>query len=327
MVNYVITEGTVHAKAADWLFAALEESDEDVVLASPYLSYVVARDLAEVAERSNVAWRLYTRLDPMAAAGGFLSAEGLRKLIGAGVSVRHVERLHAKAFLVGRRGFLGSANLTSAGLGNAEASNDELGAELMPAQVESVRQAMGAWTSSEVTAHHLAEFHQQVRRLVRPIGTVRDDQAGFGPAIVEQLLLDIRDPGRRLLLKQEYGEPSLEQWRSAWFFGSPKKSEPRIKPGDLVLICAKQTKDCYVVVEVTSVPEYLPTDYADQRGDEAERWPWVNRTKPRLVPSRVLHFKPGDMGRSSQGLQNGHIVLSIEQFAEAVNALSRIPTT
>jgi hypothetical protein len=107
MVNIVNNEGAVHSRAADWLFAALAETDEDVVLASPYLSYVVARDLANMAEQSSNAWTLYTRLDPMATAGGFLNSDGLMKLMGAGVSVRHVEKLHAKAFLVGQRGFLG----------------------------------------------------------------------------------------------------------------------------------------------------------------------------------------------------------------------------
>lgn len=144
-----------------------------------------------------------------------------------------------------------------------------------------------------------------------------------GLALVEQLLLDARDSDRSLWLKSEYGAPALDQWRREWFFGSPRKGIPSIKPGDLVLICA-ETKDCYAVVEVTSDPQELPRDYVEERGHEADRWPWVSRTKPRFVPDELLELKANELIRSTGGLQNGHVRLSFEKFTYAVRSLARL---
>jgi hypothetical protein len=328
MVIIVMNEGAVHTKAADWLYEAIERVDGDVLLASPYLSYDVCRRLAQVACRSDYKWQLFTCLDPSAVANGFLRTDGLRELKHGGVNVRHVDRLHAKTFVVGGRGFLGSANLTGAGLGSSAAPNVELGVELGAAQVVSVRVAMESWSSREITADDLNELHaqaQQLTRVARPSSGGMDGVSGL--ALVEQLLLDARDSERTLWLKSEYGAPALDQWRSEWFFGSPQKGQgkgrPSIKPGDLVLICA-QTRDCYAVVEVTSEPENLPKDYVDERGHEADRWPWVSRTKPRFVPDELLELKANELVRSTGGLQNGHIRLSFEQFTNAVRSLARL---
>ncbi|WP_458115674.1 hypothetical protein [Arthrobacter sp. D2-10] len=328
MVIIVMNEGAVHSRAADWLFEAVENVDGDVLLASPYLSYEVCRRLAQVACRSDYKWQLFTCLDPSAVANGFLRTDGLEELAHGGVSLRHVDRLHAKTFVVGGQGFLGSANLTGAGLGNAAAPNVELGVELVGAQVVSVKLAMESWPSREITAEDLKELHvqaQQLTQAARPLAGGMDSVSAL--ALLEQLLLDARDRERALWLKSEYGAPALDQWRSEWFFGSPQKGKgkgrPRIKPGDLVLICA-QTRDCYAVVEVISEPENLPEDYVQERGHEADRWPWVSRTKPRFVPDELLALKANELLRSTGGLQNGHIRLSFEQFTNAVRSLARL---
>jgi hypothetical protein len=323
-----MNEGEVHANAADWLFEAIERADGDVLLASPYLSYDVCRQLAQVASRSDYKWHLFTCLDASAVANGFLRTDGLVELKHGGVNVRHVDRLHAKTFVIGGRGFLGSANLTGAGLGSSAAPNVELGVELGAAQVVSVKMAMESWSSREVTTDDLNELHAQAKQLTQ---ATRPSLGGKGSvsglALAEQLLLDARDNKRGLWLKSEYGAPALDQWRNEWFFGSPKKGEgkgrPRIKPGDLVLICA-ETRDCYAVVEVTSEPLELPQDYVDERGHEADRWPWVSRTKARLVPDRLLELKANELVRSTRGLQNGHMRLSFEQFTSAVRSLARL---
>lgn len=328
MVIIVMFEDAVHSKAADWLYEAIDRVDGDVLLASPYLSYDVCRRLAQAACRSDHKWRLYTCLDPSAVANGFLRTDGLRELKDSGVDIRHVDRLHAKAFVVGGRGFLGSANLTGAGLGSSAAPNVELGVELGPAQVEFTRLAMKTWESHAVTADDLDELHElaeHLTRAARPSPGGMDSVSGL--ALVERLLLDARDSDRALWMKSEYGSPALTQWRSEWYFGSPQKGigkgRPSIKPGDLVLICA-QTRDCYAVVEVTSEPEYRPQDYLDERGYEADRWPWVSRTKPRFVPDELLELKANELVRSTGGLQNGHIRLRLEQFTHAVRSLARL---
>lgn len=328
MVIIVMTEDTIRTKAADWLYEAIDHVNGDVLLASPYLSFEVCRLLAQAAKGSKYRWQLFACLDPGAVANGFLRTDGLKELKDSGVDVRHVDRLHAKAFIVGCRGFLGSANLTGAGLGSSAAPNVELGIELDAPQIDSARLTMKAWSSREVTTTDLDEVHELARGLTQAVrsSSSRPDSVS-GPASVEQLLLDARDGDRALWMKSEYGDPDLNQWRGEWYFGSPQKGKgkgrPRISPGDLVLICA-QTKDCYAVVEVTSAPEYLPRDYAVERGQEADRWPWVSRTKPRFVPDEVVELKASELVRSTRGLQNGHIKLRFEQFTYAVRSLGRL---
>ncbi|WP_437773531.1 hypothetical protein [Arthrobacter sp. KNU40] len=322
----MMNEGLVHTNAADWLYKAIKDVDGGVLLASPYVSSDVCRRLAAASNGSDSKWRLFTCLDPTAVANGYLSVEGLNELIQNGVTVSHVDRLHAKTFIVGSRGFLGSANLTGAGLGTSKSANFELGVELVASQVDEVRRAISAWPRRGVTASDLEKLLLQARQLTRseaPAAVDLDKDSAL--ALAEQLLIDARDETRTLWLKSEYGEPALDQWRSEWYFGSPAKGRPSIKPRDLVFICA-QTRDCYAVVEVTSDPEYLPDDYRAERGEEADRWPWVSRTTPRFVPDQLLELKAHELVRSTGGLQNGHIKLKFDQFTNGVRSLARLMT-
>lgn len=321
-----MNEGLIHMRAADWLYEAIENADGDVFLASPFLSFDVCNRLARTAGPSDSNWQLFTCLDPSAVANGYLSIDGLRELKQSGIALSHVERLHAKTFIVGNRGFLGSANLTGAGLGSSKAANVELGVDLGAAQVEAVRKAMGKWVSRDVTEKDLEKLLIQAQQLTRADASASDNLDNESALVlVEQLLLDARDKNRTLWLKSEYGEPALDQWRRDWFFGSPAKGRPSIKTGDLVVICA-QTRDCYAVVEVTSEAELLPDDYRQERGDEAARWPWVSRTRPRFVPDKLLELKAHELVRSTGGLQNGHIRLRFDQFTNAVRSLARLVT-
>lgn len=328
----MLNEGLVYTNAADWLYEAVSSSNGDVLLASPYLSFDVCRKLAATAARKEASWRLFTCLDPTAVANGYLSVEGLKALMKSGVRVSHVDRLHAKIFLVGSRGFLGSANLTGAGVGSSAASNVEMGVDLTSSQVEAVRHNISAWPCRDATSADLKKLSVQARRLTKaPSPASGELDADSALALVEQLLADARDETRKLWLKGEYGEPALEQWREDWFFGSPRmgngrgEGRPSIKPRDLVIICA-QTRDCYAVVEVTSDPEKLPADYCELRGDDASRWPWVSRTKPRFVPDQVLELKAQELVASTRGLQNGHINLEFDEFTAGVRALARLVT-
>lgn len=319
-----MNEGLIHANAADWLYEAFERLDGDVVLASPYVSSDVCRRLVATAKRSGFRWHLFTCLDPTAVANGYLSVEGLLELVQSGVAVSHVDRLHAKTFVVGSRGFLGSANLTGSGLGSSKSANFELGVELGAAQVVAAKRTMEVWPKREVTASDLNTLVQQARQLTQPETPASGElDKNSALALVEQLLVDARDETRTLWLKSEYGEPALDQWRSEWYFGSPAKGRPSIKPRDLVFISA-DTRDCYAVVEVTSYPEFLPEDYRAERGQEADRWPWVSRTTPRFVPDKLLKLKANELVRSTGGLQNGHMKLKFDQFTYGVRSLSRL---
>lgn len=318
-----------HADA--WLSEALSSPDGPVLLSSPYLTYEVCRQLSDAATKSLQPFVLLTKLDPSAVANGFLSVQGLKLLLDAKIEIRHSGRLHAKCFIIGSRAMIGSANLTGAGLGSSANPNQELGIGLTAEQAEAARLVIEEWPANVVVLDDLEDVLTKAKALGHT-GRVQDNKLDADSALrlAEQLLLDARDPQRSLWLKLEYGEPALDGWREETWFASPKKGKPGFRPGDLVFICAKDTKDCYAVVEVVGEPEYQPKYYADWTAandvDALARWPWINTTKPRLVPHVLMELKLGELGVSGHALQNGHIRLKLDQFSAGVRALARIAT-
>lgn len=314
--------------AEEWFKAAIADPDGDVVLTSPYLSINVCDQIATAAQSSALSWTLVTTLDPSSVANGYLSVKGLRRMLDSGVDIQHVERLHAKCFIVGHRAMLGSANLTGAGLGSSSKANRELGVELDQEQAASARAMIASWPARTVDWGDLDQLLERSKELTGTERTQRDRlDAVSALQLAEQLLEDARDHDRSLWLKLEYGEPSLEGWRKESLFASPKKGRPSIKGGDLVFICAKSTGDCYAVVEVISDPVERPADYtAETDPADVDRWPWVNYTKPRLVPAVLMELKLSELGVHGSGLQNGHVRLEFDQFTAGVRALARLAT-
>ena len=323
-------EPRVVGSAQHWLEAALAQLDGPVLLTSPYLAYDVCARIASAAQASPHQFVLVTTLDPSAVANGYLSVKGLDRLLDSEVEVRHADRLHAKCFLVGSRAMLGSANLTGAGLGSSATPNRELGVVLSEDDAQDARRAVEAWPARVVTRADLAALLAKSERLTRqPAAPSEELDATTALQMAEQLLADARDPGRGLWLKLEYGELALDGWREDSWFASPKKGKPGFRAGDLVMACAKDTHDCYAVVEVADDPEHQP-DYvartAEYDPEAAERWPWINRTVPRLVPDELMELKLHELGVSGQGLQNGHVRLQLDQFTAGVRALARLAT-
>ena len=320
--------GQIIPSAHQWLSKALETIDGDVLLTSPYLTTGVCRLIADSLAKSRFHGVVITTLDPSAVAGGYLMIQGLRDLLEAGIEVREVDRLHAKCFIVGSQAMLGSANLTRPGLGLADKSNRELGVTLDASGREKAHQEIASWPARTITTHDLDELLAKAKSLSRPSKPADSDLTPeLASQQAEQLLIDARDPDRKLWLKLEYGKPALEDWRKPSYFASPKKGKPSFKPGDLVFICAKDTQECYAVVEVTSEPEEKPADYiaaVDQ--SNLERWPWINRTKPRLVPDHLVKLTREELGVKGGGLQNGHVSLKFDQFPAGVRALARLTT-
>lgn len=312
--------------ASDWLDAALSGADGPVVLTSPYLTFDVCKRIEGAASTSSQSWLLLTTLDPSAVANGYLSVRGLALMLDAGIEVRHVARLHAKCFIVGTRAMLGSANLTSAGLGSTTSANRELGVELDAVHAQQASEVIAAWPSSLVRRSDLDELLARSESLTRDVrGQSEELDVESALRLAEGLLADARDPERSLWLKLEYGAPLLDGWRRESLFASPKKGKPGFRPGDLVFICANETRDCYAVVEATSDPEFQPQDYVERMDPDAvDRWPWVTRTRPRLVPSLLVEFKREELGASGQGLQNGHVRLDFDEFTAGVRALARL---
>lgn len=326
-------DGRIITSAHRWLSTALAHLDGDMLLTSPYLTTQVCRQIARAVKDSPHRAVVVTTLDPSAVAGGYLMVQGLHELLNAGIELRHTERLHAKCFIVGSQAMLGSANLTGQGLGSAANSNRELGVTLDDTAREQARDEILSWPARIVTGTDLDELREKAKTLSRP-SMPADAELTPDSALqlAERLLIDARDENRELWLKMEYGKPALDGWRQPSYIASPKKGKPGFKPGDLVFICAKDTRDCYAVVEVTSEPEYRPEDYLRDIEDHgwedgaAERWPWINRTKPRLVPDELMELKRDELGVNGQALQNGHVRLKFDQFTAGVRALARLAT-
>ena len=319
---------SVITTASNWLTDALGALDGPALLVSPYLTDGVCDRIATAAERSDHGFNVVTSLDAAAVASGYQTVQGLKQLLTTGVEIRHVDRLHAKCFVLGSRGMLGSANLTGAGVGSSAAANRELGVELDAEQLANAVQTIKSWPARLVSSADLDDLQAKSKALTR---TVRDDadalDADTALSQAESLLADARDPGRCLWLKLEDGEPALEGWHQESYFASSGPGKPRFRPGDLVLICAKETKDCYAVVEVISEPEFMPADYCQWNGaDDAERWPWVSRTKPRLVPSELMQLKLSELGVNPRSLEPGRRRLEFDRFTAAVRSLARLAT-
>jgi hypothetical protein len=317
--------------AHKWLNLALSALDGPVLLSSPYLTYDVCRQLSDAARRSPHPFVLLTTLDPSAVANGYLSVKGLQLLLDAAVEVRQTERLHAKCFILGSRAMIGSANLTGAGIGSSASPNRELGVSLALEQVDAARLLIAEWPAQVVVPADLEDLLKKAKDLGRTGGVQNQElDANSALQLAEQLLLDARDPERSLWLKLEYGEPALDGWRNEAWFASPKKGRPGFRPGDLVFICAKDTRDCYAVVEIVGEPEYQPGFYvgwtAANDTDALSRWPWTNTTKPRLVPHSLMELKLEELGVRGQALQNGHVRLELDQFTAGVRALARLAT-
>lgn len=148
--------------------------------------------------------------------------------------------------------------------------------------------------------------------------------------LLMKLLADAQSPDRALWLKLEYGEPRLEEWREHSWFASPRERNPGFRTGDLVIMCANDTKECYVALELSTEPEYRPDDYVKwieaRRPEDLDRYPWINRTRPRLVPDELVSVKLSDLGIGGQSLRNGYKKLTVEQFTDAVERLARVKT-
>lgn len=317
--------GAVVEHAGLWLENALQTVAGDVLLTSPYLSYAECARVARAAQESTREIILCTVLDPFAAAQGYLSVEGLRRLAAAGVELRHVKRLHAKCFLVGEQGLVGSGNLTGAGLGYTAEPNREIGVEVAPDQVAALRATIDGWPAQVISDADLEDLEQRARSVAPTPGRVPDTA---GPTelrrAAEQVLLDAQSGERGLWVKAEGGDPKPGAWLNQYFFASPDNGRPRFKIGDLVLICAGNTNDCYAIVEVTGEAEWktdIPLFRGPVRDEESvEKWPWVNRTRPRLVPLHDADFKKTDLGLRGAG-RGSHLRLSLVQFTAAVRAL------
>lgn len=312
------------------LFDALANARSAVTLTSPFLGPHVAFDLADLAAESSASWRLLTTLDPRAAADGFLSVPGLEALVESGIEVRDLPGLHAKTYLVDDDfGLVGSANLTDTGLGRAGRPNTELSAVLDRAGIRHARKSVDHWwhAASPVDGQVLADFVETVERLPRLIRSEPDASSPgrLDAGELEQLLSDVRDPDRGLWIKAQSLHDELAPWRSPhWFSNHGSSGRPQITTGDIVAIYSTPHSGLIAIVEVTSESRNDPDFVRSKRrwsAEESVRHPWVNETRPRLVPDTLTVVSPSDIGVKTGGLQNGRIRAEPHELIAAIRAL------
>lgn len=319
--------------AAAVLFEALAADPGEVTLSSPFLTLPVAMTLSDLARNSAHDWYLLTRLDPGAAAHGFLSVRGLRLLLDAGVMIGDCRGLHAKAYVAGDAfAMIGSANLTTAGLGQSATPNSELSVTVPPSEVRRVQEILDGWweLGRDVGKRELDTLERLAAELPHPAGpTTSGGQGGVAPgvsdvsAVVEQLISEARAEGIGLWVKALDGTPDPEDWTSGGWFSSSKKGRPSFDVGDLVFLYSKEQHGVVGVVEVLDQPQFDPGFVSSQiGGEEGDRWPWVNRATPRFLPNALVVVPGEELGIKTQGLQGGHLRVHLSDFAAGVQALA-----
>lgn len=304
------------------LLQLLAEFPGPVRLASPFVSLPVADQLAALARRSSVQWSLLTDLDPASIANGYLSPNGLRHLLGEGVALRSRRSLHAKVYLAGDRGIVGSGNLTNAGLGSGANPNLEMSVLLDPPQVMTAAAVFDAWWDEAAIVNEAALRDAEARARAVPTVAPLSTQ-GQGDAETEianeaaALLAEARNV--RLWAKAIYGDEEADWSGDDLWIASSKRGRPAFAPGDLVLIYAKDLHLCNAIVEITAEASWEPDFIAEDRPpEEADRWPWLNYVRGRLWVDSSNGIAPAALGFTPQGLQGGHRRLDQAEFAAAV---------
>jgi hypothetical protein len=287
------------------IFQSLAEAKARIVLCSPFIGFEAANKIAKLAKGHQVSWDLMTALNPGAAAYGALSLDGLRKIIGAGVEVRDVPELHAKAFLIDNEiGFAGSANLTSSGLGIGERRNLEITVALTSKQCYEAAEILSEWWSgAKVVNNEMIEDCEAAARRV-PVRMPR----AYEPSISPESTIAVANS----LLEQSL---HFKVWLKAMFaygtenwVNSSKKGKPSFRVGDILVIYVKKTGCCYSIVRVTGDTRNDPAFVVEngRSEQEAKRWPWVTPVEEILSLPPRYGAPIAEVGKSGKSLQGGH---------------------
>ena len=323
------------------LLDGLRRAESRVLIAAPFLSFDVARDISRAALASRAASKLLlTALNERAVRGGFLNPAGLRLLKNSGFEIRSARNLHAKVALFdGAHGILGSGNLTTQGLGGKKRKNLELGVVLSARQVGSAEHIVGGWwqKARPVTSSVLGRY-----AAMKPAGRSRGIGGGYGSFIYgdDEDLPDERDQRTTgLWLKMLYHHTRKDRpdwWRSEkWISdGRPPPSSdhlvggPQYEFGDLIVFYLVELEGplrcCPALAEVISEPRHDPAfvrKYGNP-GDET-RWPWV--TDVRVLDSTSLDAAPrlADLQVDKRATERrGRLVLQPEQVELARAAIA-----
>ncbi len=311
-------------------------AEERIWLASPFLSFPVAKQIAEAAGKSTAQDRkLLTALDERSVAVGVLDPRALEQLRKARFQIGNIENLHAKLSLVGSGwGLVGSGNLTGMGLGNEEGGgNYELGAILTANQIHEASAIFAGWWTKarEVSAAEIAEY-KLVPRIKSDRKKSKRGKSGAALPVanvarLQQFLTEEPSSYRRYWVDANYHNPQQETWwHREWISGQP---EVAYNKGDVIVIYlgAKNggPKLCPAIVQATTTTEAKAAWVAKQRDDDPEapkRWPNVTHT---MLLGEVLPIATGVplelINRTGESLRRGYLEISpaeLEILAEAM---------
>lgn len=313
------------------LYSALNGAVSTVRLCSPFIGPGTAADLKTARRNSTAEWRLLTHLSARAAAYGSLDLDGLEEMLKREVTIRSLPGLHAKVFLLDDdegAGFVGSANLTTSGLGGDDRHNRELTVALNAEQRTAAAAQFDAWWSqgTDVTTAMLRACAKEARKV--PV-TVEGE-----PTKADDDLLQISDDllrdsaSAQTWIKAVYRDTTTadDLWTAMPWMGSPGSGRPHFSVGDLVLIYAKDAKRCNAVLEVTDESRHDP-DFAIAAGipaDHATRWPWITPIKVRLQVPVERGVPLARLGVTGQSLQPGHRRMPVGGLATALRYLCQL---
>jgi hypothetical protein len=326
------SRGAVLEWSRDALYAGLRTAEDEIVIASPFITRQIARRVMQKAGASKAnKLRLLTCLSPAATATGVLDRDALLDLLRGGWDLRTGRNLHAKVALVDRSwGLLGSGNLTTRGLGGEEiGGNAELGVVLSTAQVVQAHRIVDKWWKEAKPVDQTMIESCPPRSRRRSGG-----KSAFGPHLGSKSEhSEDRSPRGHtgFWLKMVYD--SEERRGSAWWRrqdwlsdrhllreGGRPILQPTYREGDLLVLYVVG-RGCPAIVEVTRPAEFEPQRVREDPGsrpDDWRRWGWVTEMVCRhSVPlEQALGLEDIEVASSSVK-RRGRIRLSPEQFALA----------
>jgi hypothetical protein len=296
----------------------LEAAKRHVALASPFIGASTILWLKELVARKNISWQLLTCLDPVAAAYGSLHLPGLQDLMSIRVEVRHLDNLHAKLFLTETSGFVGSANLTSAGLGNGHPANCELTVVLTPAQVTEAKRIYRRWydAAEPVTPGMILECERRAAKLPARISKT-PGQSSYSTG-----LADRADELLQLATGVDVWIKAIDSDDGGWGNGAwVSNSRPaQFSVGDLLVVYGKRQKACTAVLMVDKLAVKDPQRLRDAgySDENANRWPWVSEVTSLLEFPESRRVPITELGKTPQSLQGGYCRMPVGGLAAAL---------
>lgn len=320
-------QGQLIPFARDRLMEKIASAEKRIWLASPFLSFPVAKQIAEAARKSPAQDRkLLTALDERSVAVGVLDPRALEQLHDAKFQIRDIENLHAKVSLVGSGwGLVGSGNLTGKGLGDEEGGgNHELGAILTAKQIQEASEFFVGWwkKAREVSADEIAEY-KLVPRI--KFDRKKPKRGKSGPVLpvtnvarLQQFLDEELDNHRRYWVDANYHNPDAQTWwHQGWISGQP---EVAYSEGDMIAIYLggknRGPKSCPAIVRATTDTKTDEAWVAAHRetAKDAERWPNYTLTEVfgevPITPGVPLEL----IDRTGESLRRGYLEITRAEF-------------